>query len=433
MIVMTDRKSMIELRKKVLEKEFSRMNGMQRKAVFHAEGPLLILAGAGSGKTTVLVNRIANLIEYGSAYNSDELYGDLSDEEIAKMQAFIDGGDELDADLKYHLSVRRVKPWNILAITFTNKAAKELKERIEARVGEQSHDVWAATFHSTCARILRRYGDRLGYTNRFAIYDTDDQKRVIKDCQKALNIDDKILSHKEILREISKCKDSMISPEEYLKNAGSDNRAISIGKVYTLYQRRLLEADAMDFDDLMNRTVELFETNPDVLEYYQEKFKYIMVDEYQDTNRVQYRFVSMLAAKYNNICVVGDDDQSIYRFRGATIENILSFEENFANAYVIRLEQNYRSTQNILNAANSVISHNSKRKGKTLWTENPDGSKLKLRTVRTEREEAQFIADTIHAEVEKGRHYSDFAVLYRMNAQSNNIEQVFVRSGIFRI
>ncbi len=427
---MIDKLELIKLRKRVLENEFSRMNSMQRKAVFHVNGPLLILAGAGSGKTTVLVNRIANMIEFGDAYYSDEFYGTLSDDELNVIDRYLNGEGELDSEIKRRLSVKSVKPWNILAITFTNKAAGELKERIAARVGEQSSQVWASTFHSTCARILRRYGERLGYSDRFAIYDTDDQKRLIKDCQKVLNYDDKILPHKSIIAEISSAKDCMISPEQYMSNAGSDNRLISIAKVYSMYQKRLQEADAMDFDDLLSKTVELFEKNPDVLEYYQEKFKYIMVDEYQDTNRVQYRFVSMLAQRYNNICVVGDDDQSIYRFRGATIENILSFEKSFKDAKVIRLEQNYRSTKTILNAANSVIGYNTKRKGKTLWTENSEGVKIRLHTVRTEREESSFIADTILNGVAKGRKFSDYAILYRVNAQSNGLEQMFIRTGI---
>lgn len=420
----------LELRKKVLDKEFGGLNSMQRQAVYHINGPLLILAGAGSGKTTVLVNRIANMIEYGNAYNSDEFYGALSDEEVAEAEAYINGTGELSVPLKRHLSVKAVRPWNILAITFTNKAAGELKERIAKRVGEASAEVWAATFHSTCARILRRYSDRLGYTSRFAIYDTDDQKRIIKDCQRVLHIDDKILPCKSIINAISKAKDKMITPEQFLREAGSDNRLISIGQVYSMYRDRLLEADAMDFDDLMFRTVELFRTNPDVLEYYQDKFRYIMVDEYQDTNMVQYEFVSLIAGKYNNICVVGDDDQSIYRFRGATIENILSFEKTFNNAYVIRLEQNYRSTQMILDAANSIIARNHTRRGKTLWTQNAGGSKVEVRTTRNEREESQFIADTILDNVAKGRKYSDHAVLYRVNAQSNGIEQIFIKKGI---
>ncbi len=427
---MIDKDSLLALRRQVMEKEFSKMNDMQRKAVFHTQGALLILAGAGSGKTTVIVNRIANMIKFGSAYNSDETADDFTDEEVVQMQSYVRGEiPEISAAAARKLAVRPVQPWNILAITFTNKAAGELKDRISARV-PQGRDVWAATFHSTCARILRRYGDRLGYTRSFTIYDTDDQKRLVKECQKQLNIDDKILSHKSIIAEISQSKDAMLSPQEYAKLAGYDNRKVTIAKVYALYQERLLSGDAMDFDDLLMNTVRLFEKNPDVLDYYQEKFRYIMVDEYQDTNRVQYEFVSMLARKYNNICVVGDDDQSIYKFRGATIENILSFEKSFKDAAVIRLEQNYRSTQNILSAANSVIKHNEERKGKTLWTKNGEGAKVHVHTVRTEREEASFIADTILNGVAGGRAYSDYAVLYRMNAQSNTIEQSLARSGV---
>ncbi len=406
------------------------MNSVQRKAVFFVNGPLLILAGAGSGKTTVLVNRIANMIAFGNAYNSDFVSDEITEEDVEEMKRFIRDGGELDPCVKNLLAVSPVKPWNILAITFTNKAAGELKERIAARVPEGGRDIWAATFHSTCARILRRFGDRLGYSSKFTVYDSDDQKRLIKDCQKQLNIDDKILSHKSIISEISHSKDSMILPKDYALNAGTDTRKISIAKVYALYQERLKTSDAMDFDDLLSNTVLLFEKNPDVLDYYQNKFKYIMVDEYQDTNKVQYRFVSMLAEKYNNICVVGDDDQSIYKFRGATIENILSFEETFNNAKVIRLEQNYRSTKNILSAANKVIENNTERKGKTLWTENEEGKLIDLHTVKTEREESAFIADKILEGVAAGRKYSDFAVLYRMNAQSNNIEQTLVRNGI---
>ena len=427
---MIDRQSLIELRKEVMKKEFSRMNSVQQKAVFHVNGPLLILAGAGSGKTTVLVNRIANLIEYGNAFNSDEISDSITEEDIYEIKNFVKNGGELDPYVKGLLAVQPVKPWNILAITFTNKAAGELKERISARVPEGGNSIWASTFHSSCARILTRYADRLGYSDKFTVYDSEDQKRLIKDCQKQLNIDDKILSHKSIIGEISRAKDSMILPNAYATLAGTDARKISIAKVYSLYQERLKTSDAMDFDDLLSNTVLLFEKNPDILEYYQNKFRYIMVDEYQDTNKVQYKFISLLAAKYNNICVVGDDDQSIYKFRGATIENILSFEETFDNATVIRLEQNYRSTKNILNAANAVISNNSERKGKTLWTENAEGKKIDLHTVKTEREESAFIAEKILDGVANGRKYSDFAILYRMNAQSNNVEQNLVKNGI---
>ena len=372
-----------------LKQQFSFMNQMQQQAVFATEGPLLILAGAGSGKTTVLVNRISYILRSGLC-----------------------------------------KPWNILAITFTNKAAGELKERICNTVPEGGADIWAATFHSTCARILRRYGDRLGYSSHFTVYATDDQKRLVKEIMKQLQIDEKQLPVRSVLSEISKAKDKMLSPQQMKKDAEYDSRKVFVAKIYEIYQARLKTADAMDFDDLLCKAVELFEQEPEILGFYQNQFKYIMVDEYQDTNKVQYRFVSMLAQKYGNICVVGDDDQSIYKFRGATIENILSFEKTFSGARVIRLEQNYRSTQNILDAANGVISNNTIRKGKTLWTENPKGEKINIHTCDSERDEAAFVTKTIMDGVANGRKYSDFAILYRTNAQSNAIEQSLSRSGI---
>lgn len=372
-----------------LKQQFSFMNQMQQQAVFATEGPLLILAGAGSGKTTVLVNRISYILRSGLC-----------------------------------------KPWNILAITFTNKAAGELKERICNTVPEGGADIWAATFHSTCARILRRYGDRLGYSSHFTVYATDDQKRLVKEIMKQLQIDEKQLPVRSVLSDISKAKDKMLTPQQMKKDAEYDSRKVFVAKIYEIYQSRLKTADAMDFDDLLCKTVELFEQEPEILGFYQNQFKYIMVDEYQDTNKVQYRFVSMLAQKYGNICVVGDDDQSIYKFRGATIENILSFEKTFSRARVIRLEQNYRSTQNILDAANGVISNNTIRKGKTLWTENPKGEKINIHTCDSERDEAAFVTKTIMDGVANGRKYSDFAILYRTNAQSNAIEQSLSRSGI---
>ncbi|MBQ5629098.1 MAG: UvrD-helicase domain-containing protein [Ruminococcus sp.] len=372
-----------------IQQQFSHMNPMQRQAVFATEGPLLILAGAGSGKTTVLVNRIAYILQSGLC-----------------------------------------RPWNILAITFTNKAAGELKERICSAVPEGGADIWAATFHSTCARILRRYGDRLGYSSHFTVYATDDQKRLMKEIVKQLNIDEKILPVKSVLSEISKAKDKMQTPAEMLREADHDYRKQSIAKAYEIYQKRLQTADAMDFDDLLCKAVELFRQNPEILGYYQNQFKYIMVDEYQDTNRVQYEFVRMLAEKHGNICVVGDDDQSIYKFRGATIENILSFENTFKGAQIIRLEQNYRSTKTILSAANEVISNNTVRKGKTLWTENAEGEKIELHTCEDERDEAAFVARTIMDGVADGRRYADYAILYRTNAQSNAIEQALSRSGV---
>ena len=418
------------LRRQVMEKEFSRMNPMQREAVFTTEGPLLILAGAGSGKTTVLVNRIANIVKYGCAYGAREFSVSLTEEEIRMLEEYRDGTQEYTDEIADLLAVRPAKPWQILAITFTNKAAGELKERLEAMLGPDGQDIWASTFHSTCARILRRDGESIGYTSHFTIYDTDDSKRVMKECQRLLNIDDKMLSHKTLLHEISHAKDSLISPEDYLNDAGDDVRLRKIGEAYRLYEKLLRDADAMDFDDMIVNTVKLLEENEEVRTRYQNRFRYVMVDEYQDTNHAQYRLTSLLAGGSGNLCVVGDDDQSIYLFRGATIENILSFEEQYHKAKVIRLEQNYRSTQNILDAANAVISHNTERKGKNLWTANGPGEKIVVDNAFDEQEESTFIADTIMDSVKGGRKWSDHAVLYRMNAQSNAIERTFVRMGV---
>ena len=420
--------AILQWKKAVMEREFSRMNSRQKEAVFHTDGPLLILAGAGSGKTTVLVNRIANLIRWGGAYHSTALPPELSQEDLDLLQA--EEGRALPDAIRERLAVEPCRPWQILAITFTNKAAGELKNRLETMLGPAGGDIWASTFHSTCARMLRRDGERLGYTSHFTIYDTDDSRRLIKDCQKALNIDDKVLSYKSILAAISRAKDNLISPKEYEQQAGRDNRLILLAQAYKLYQQRLKEADAMDFDDLICNAVRLFEECPDVLEHYQDKFRYVMVDEYQDTNHAQYMFVKLLAQKRQNLCVVGDDDQSIYKFRGATIENIMSFEKSFPRAAVIRLEQNYRSTQNILDAANAVISNNTERKGKTLWTENPAGAKIAVHTGYNEQDESDYIAKKVLEEVAAGRKYSDFAVLYRMNSQSNILEKMFVKSGV---
>ena len=362
---------------------------MQQQAVFCTEGPLLILAGAGSGKTTVLVNRIA-----------------------------------------YILQSELCKPWQILAITFTNKAAGELKERICNAVPEGGSDIWAATFHSTCARILRRYGDRIGFTSHFTVYGTDDQKKLVKDILKQLNYDEKMLPVKRVLNEISKAKDEMLTPQEMLKRAGYDNLKQSVAKVYEIYQSRLKTADAMDFDDMLCKTVELFQKCPDILEFYQNQFKYIMVDEYQDTNGAQYQLIKMLASKYNNLCVVGDDDQSIYGWRGADIKNILNFEKDFENTKVIKLEQNYRSTGLILESANAVIKNNITRKAKALWTDKGDGAKLKFHNAAGDREEAKYICETIDKGVIEGRKYSDFAILYRNNALSRAIEEQLVKESI---
>lgn len=420
-----------KLRKKIIEMQFSRMNSMQKKAIFTVNGPLLVLAGAGSGKTTVLVNRIANLIKFGDAYNSDEAEFEPTQRDIDIMRAYAQGECDDLFEVEDLLSVRPAQPWQILAITFTNKAARELKERLEKMLGEKAGEIWASTFHSSCARILRKFGDRIGYTSHFTIYDTDDSRKMMKECQKQLGIEDKFFPHKTILHEISMAKDSLITPSEFRKNCGADTRMLRIASAYELYQKMLKKADAMDFDDIIVNTVELLETCPDVLEYYQNKFRYIMVDEYQDTNHAQYRLVSLLASKNENICVVGDDDQSIYKFRGATIENILSFEGEYRNCVTIRLEQNYRSTQTILDAANAVIRHNEKRKGKELWTGNGEGEKITVLTAYDENDEARLIVDEIIEQSSvHGRKFSDIAVLYRMNAQSNSIEHVLTRNSI---
>lgn len=365
------------------------LNEMQQLAVDTTEGPLLILAGAGSGKTTVLVNRVEHII-----------------------------------------SSRLATPWQVLAITFTNKAAGELRERLVSAIGDEANDIWAYTFHSCCSRILRRFGERIGYTNHFTIYDTDDSRRVMKQCQKQLGIGDKLINHKSILAEISRAKDSLISPDEYKQTSQNDFRKSKIAECYEMYQKELKKSDAMDFDDIIFNTVKLLEENEDVRDLYQTQFKYVMVDEYQDTNHAQYVLTSLLADKYKNICVVGDDDQSIYRFRGATIENILSFENHYKGAKVIRLEENYRSTQNILDGANAVISHNKNRKGKTLFTRSGSGDKIVYKTVMSESEESQYIIDEIIKNVDNGMKYSDHAILYRMNAQSRNLEVMLTKSGI---
>ena len=425
-----DKSEILALRRAVLEKDFARMNDRQKQAVFTVNGPLLILAGAGSGKTTVLINRIANILRYGDAYNSTYLRDNLDENDIAACKAYVENGTPLTTETQEHLSVSACAPWRIMAITFTNKAAGELKDRLCAMLGETANDIWASTFHSTCARILRRDGERIGYSSHFTVYDTDDQRRLMKSILKELDISEKNITPKSILNEISRAKDSLISPAEYALTVGDDFRLKIISRAYTTYQKRLEDADAMDFDDLINKVVELFKKCPDVLEYYQNRFRYLMVDEYQDTNHAQYTFVRMLAEKSGNLCVVGDDDQSIYKFRGATIENILSFENTFQNATVIRLEQNYRSTQNILDAANAVIEHNTERKGKTLWTQNGTGAMIHLHTAENETDESERITKIILDGVAAGRKFSDYAVLYRMNSQSLTFERNFAKSGV---
>lgn len=368
---------------------YNTLNEQQREAVFHTDGPLLILAGAGSGKTRVLTHRIAYLIEE-----------------------------------------KGVNPWNILAITFTNKAAGEMRERVDNLVGFGSESIWVSTFHSTCVRILRRHIDRLGYDHNFTIYDADDQKTLMKDVCKLIDIDTKVYKERNLLSAISSAKDELITPQEYELNAAGDYGKQKIAKVYMEYEKQLRANNALDFDDLLVKTVQLLQTQPDVLEYYQERFRYIMVDEYQDTNTVQFKFVSLLAGKYKNLCVVGDDDQSIYKFRGANIKNILNFEKEFHDARVIKLEQNYRSTSNILNAANAVISNNVGRKEKSLWTDNGEGEKIQFRQFDTAYDEADFIAEDIIKHVNDGAAYNEHAILYRTNAQSRLFEERFVAGNI---
>ncbi len=417
----------LELRDKVIEKDFENMNDMQLRAVTATKGPVLVLAGAGSGKTTVLVNRIACLIKYGSAYNSSEC-GCFEAQDIEAAEAFL-GGETTEFN-SVAFAVNAPKAWEILAITFTNKAANELKERIATKLGDAAEGIWAGTFHAVCGKILRRWADRVGFTPHFTIYDTDDQKKLMKEIMKTEGIDDKMLPVKSVLNAISSAKDKLITPEEFEQSAGNEYRAKKIALLYKKYAVRMLNNDAMDFDDMINYTVKLLRENEDILDYYNNKFKYIMVDEYQDTNHAQYVLVSLLAGKYRNICVVGDDDQSIYKFRGATIENILSFEDEYKNAKVIRLEQNYRSVGNILDAANAVIKHNQGRKGKNLWTNKGEGDKLTVYSAADERGEARFVADCVLENVKNGKKFSEHAVLYRMNAQSNALETVFARSGI---
>lgn len=428
---MVSRNDFITLKKKALNKYFSRMNEEQRKAVFTINGAVLILAGAGSGKTTVLVNRITNMVYFGNSYSSEIFPLGTSEEDIEFLKDYVDGkNDDIERLREVICDGSEIKPWNILAITFTNKAAGELKERLRVMLSKDSDEILAATFHSACVRILRREINHLGYDSSFTIYDSDDSQRIIKTCITDLNLYDKQFPAKGVLGVISTAKDQMITPEDFEAEAGQDYRKQVIAKVYGMYQKRLKAANALDFDDIIRLTVEIFEKFPEVLEHYQNRYRYIMVDEYQDTNHSQFRLVSLLAAKNKNLCVVGDDDQSIYKFRGATIENILHFEEQFENCKTIRLEQNYRSTQNILTAANSVIQNNQGRKQKKLWTSAGDGDKITVYKAVDEMLESRFVAETILKDIKDGMKYSNHAILYRMNAQSNSLERAFVASGI---
>ena len=417
-------------RKEYIIRQFSRMNPMQLEAVLTTEGPLLLLAGAGSGKTTVLINRIANLIRFGCAAGSDELARPVTEEDVCFLEGELAKPHEENRAAADELcALHPAAPWSIIAITFTNKAANELKERLTAMLGPEANDVWAMTFHSACCRILRREIERIGYDRSFTIYDTADSERVIKEILRDRNLDEKTFPPRSVLGMISKAKDQMASPEAFAKDAGDDYRLKRIAELYKEYQSRLKASNAVDFDDIILLTVQILQQFEDVRDYYQRKFRYVLIDEYQDTNHLQYLLASLLAGRYENICVVGDDDQSIYRFRGATIRNILDFEKEYKGARVIRLEQNYRSTQSILDAANAVISNNHGRKGKKLWTNNGAGDNILFYEAYNESDEANFVANNILTE-SHGKNFKDFAILYRTNAQSNAMEYAFKRCGI---
>lgn len=426
-------KRFIEARTRAIATDYAHLNPRQLEGVLTTEGPLLLLAGAGSGKTTVLINRVANLLRYGRGSDTDEIPLPISRDEVEFLEQYAARPDpEQRLLMQYLCAVEPARPWEVLAITFTNKAANELKDRLEKMLGEEARDVWAATFHSACVRILRRDIDKIGFDRSFTIYDTDDSKRVIKDILKEMGLEEKTFPVREVLSVISNAKDAMMMPEEFsqLWEQRGDWRRVRMGRVYAAYNRRLRDANALDFDDIILHTVELLQSDRQTLEYYRNKFRYVLIDEYQDTNHMQYMLASLLAGGRKNICVVGDDDQSIYRFRGANIENILSFEKQYAGARTIRLEQNYRSTQNILDAANAVIRHNVGRKGKTLWTENGAGEVVTVKTCFNEGDEANYVVGQIMMNYRRGVNWRDNAVLYRMNAQSNALEYAFKRNGV---
>ena len=423
----------VAARRAYIARQFSNLNSMQQEAVLTTDGPLLLLAGAGSGKTTVLINRIANLIRFGSASDSNLVPDTAAEEDVLFLESLTDPISEYDRQrADYLCAVEPVAPWNIIAITFTNKAANELKDRLTAMLGPQGQDVWAMTFHSACCRILRRDAERIGLTQHFTIYDTTDSERIMRDIIRDMGLDDKTFPPKYVLSIISREKDKMTTPEKMLQRAEmtGDIRAVHTAKAYKTYQTRLQENNAVDFDDIILHTVRLLQENEDIRTYYQRKFRYVLVDEYQDTNHLQYLLTSLLAGGYENLCVVGDDDQSIYRFRGATIENILDFEKQYRGARVIRLEQNYRSTQSILNAANAVIAHNLGRKGKRLWTANGAGDPVTVYEANDEGGEANYVASRIISNRSKKIGLNEHAILYRTNAQSNALEYAFKRNGI---
>lgn len=419
-------------RRAVIAREFKNLNPEQQRAVLATEGPLLLLAGAGSGKTTVLIQRIANLMKYGRGSDTTEVPENVTQDDLLFLEnlATTGQGDEIRGENL--CKIEPATPWSILAITFTNKAAGELKERLEHRLGSAARDIWASTFHSACTKILRRDIDKLGLSSNFTIYDTDDSLRVIKECMRELAIDEKAMPPRSVLGYISRAKDEMKLGGAYLAECekAGDFRLIKIAKIYFSYEKRLWDASALDFDDIILHTVRLLQQSEEVRTRYQRKFRYVLIDEYQDTNNLQYLLASTLAGGYENFCVVGDDDQSIYRFRGATIENIMSFEEQYKGSRVIRLEENYRSSKHILEASNAVIRNNKGRKGKALWTKAPDGELLHLYTAQNEHDEANFIATKMLEHYAQGQKWSDHAILYRMNAQSNQLENACKRNAI---
>ena len=425
----------IAARRAVIARRYQRMNPRQRDAVLATEGPLLLLAGAGSGKTTVLINRVDNLLTFGRGSDTDEVPEWAAEEDLAFLEDFPDAPSPEDwREARRLCAIEPAAPWSVIAITFTNKAAGELKERLERMCGPASRDIWAATFHSACVRILRRDAEKLemGFDGNFTIYDTDDSRRVIKDILKDLSLDEKDFQPRSVLSVISNAKDQDWSPDRFAQETRTahDWRMPRIAEIYKGYQRRLREANAMDFDDIILNAVHLLQKDEDVRSFYQRKFRYVLIDEYQDTNHLQYLLARLLAGGYENICVVGDDDQSIYRFRGANIENILRFEQQYDSCRTIRLEQNYRSTQNILDAANTVIRNNTGRKGKTLWTQAGPGEKVLVKTIFNESDEANFVAGKILESYGRGENWRDNAILYRMNAQSNALEMALKRNGI---
>lgn len=421
-----------EAKKALFDKKiYARLNDRQREAVYSINGPLLILAGAGSGKTTVLVNRISHIIRYGDAYNSDN--ADITEKDVSDLTGALDDSVTLEdaAALLEKYAVNPCPPWAVLSITFTNKAAGEMKERLTQTIGERAAEIWSGTFHSIALRMLRKYCESIGYDRSFTIYDTDDSKKMITNVMKALDIDEKSLMPKAVMTAISRYKDKLMKPADAENDAGSDFKLKQIARIYAEYQKRMLESNVMDFDDIIMQTVRLLTENKEARDWCQNRFKYVCVDEYQDTNRAQFELVKAMSGRYMNLMVVGDDDQSIYKFRGATIENILNFERDLDGAKVVKLEQNYRSTQNILSAANAVIRNNEGRRGKELWTDSGEGEKIRVKKLDNQTEESKYIINKImEMVIREKRRYSDFAVLYRMNAQSNSLEQIFSRSGI---